>query len=153
MKPYRTTKEGFENLKKELNELKSIRRPEISERIAQAKELGDLSENAEYHDAKEALAFLEGRIMELEELVSRAEVVEPGDTDEVSLGCTVVCDADGRERTYRLVGSNEADPSSGKISSESPLGRALIGKRAGESFEFEAPSGTVPYRVKDVRCE
>lgn len=149
---YQTTREGLEKMKRELEELKNIRRPEISERIARAKELGDLSENAEYHEAKEALGFLEGRIMELQNFIARAEIVEPTSTDRVTIGCVVRCEARGKEKTFRLVGSNESDPSAGKISGESPIGKALLGKKRGDRFELEAPSGPVSYTVLDISC-
>jgi len=152
VKSYATTKEGLEKMKKELDELKNVRRPEISERIAKAKELGDLSENAEYHEAKEALGFLEGRIMELQDFVTNAVVAEPTSTEEVSVGCKVRCEVKGKEREFHVVGSNESDPASGKISNESPLGKTLMGRAKGEEFDFEAPSGPIAYKILDITC-
>lgn len=151
-KNYATTKEGLEKMKKELEEMKNIRRPEIAERIAKAKELGDLSENAEYHDAKEALGFLEGRILELQDFISHAVVSAPTSTDEVTVGCKVRCEVKGKEREFHLVGSNESDPAAGKISSASPLGQALMGREKGEEFDFEAPSGPIGYKILDITC-
>lgn len=151
-KSYRTTREGLEKMKQELEELRNVRRPEISERIAKAKELGDLSENAEYHEAKEAMGWLEGRIMEIQDFIVNAQVVEPKGGEEITVGCRVVCETKGKERTYHLVGSNESDPAAGRISDQSPLGQALLGRRKGESFEFDAPSGPVTYTVKDITC-
>ena len=137
---------------KELEELKTVRRPEISERIAKAKELGDLSENAEYHDAKETLGFLEGRILEMQDFISRAEIVQPTSTEEVMVGCSVKCQVRGKERIFHVVGSNESDPDAGKISNSSPLGQALLGREKGDEFNFDAPSGTVSYKILDITC-
>lgn len=151
-KSYVTTRKGLEKLKKELHELKDVRRPEISERIAKAKELGDLSENAEYHDAKEAMAFLEGRILELEDYIARAIVSEPVSTEVITVGCRVVCEVSGKEREYWIVGSKESDPAKGKISNESPLGMALMGRKKGETFETKVPSGTMTYKILSITC-
>jgi len=151
-KSYRTTREGLEKMKAELEELRNVRRPEISERIAKAKELGDLSENAEYHEAKEAMGWLEGRIMELQDFIVNADVVEPKSGDAVTVGCAVTCEFKGKEKVFHIVGSNESDPASGRISDQSPLGKALFGRKKGESFDFEAPSGPVTYTVKDITC-
>lgn len=151
-KSYRTTREGLEKMKKEILELKNVRRPEISERIAKAKELGDLSENAEYHEAKEAMGWLEGRIMELQDFIVNAQVVEPKTGDEVTVGCAVTCEFKGKVKVFHIVGSNESDPASGKISDQSPLGKALFGRKKGDSFDFDAPSGAVTYVVKDITC-
>lgn len=153
MKSYITTKEGLEKLKKELAELKDIRRPEISERIAKAKELGDLSENAEYHDAKDSMAFLEGRIGELMTLISHAQVNEPTSTEFVSVGCRVRAEIDGKERTYTIVGAQEADPAAGKISNESSIGNALLGRKLGEEFENLMPNGKrVKCKILEIFC-
>ena len=151
-KSYTTTREGFEKMKKEIEELKNVRRPEISARIASAKEMGDLSENAAYHDAKEAMGWLEGRIIELQDFIAQAVVVEPTNTDFVTVGCKVKCEVKGKEREYHLVGSNELDPAAGKISGESPLGKVLLGKEKGESFNFETPAGSVTYKILDITC-
>lgn len=152
-KSYVTTREGLEKMKRELAELKSERRPEIADRIARAKELGDLSENAEYHDAKDALAFLEGRVLELEDFIAHAVVSEPVSTETATVGCKVTCESNGKTREFWLVGSREADPSKGKISNESPLGAALMGKRKGDVFEMKVPAGTVTYTVVSITCE
>ncbi len=153
MKSYVTTKEGLEKLKKELHELKDVRRPEISERIAKAKELGDLSENAEYHDAKETMAFLEGRILEIEDFLAHAVVSAPASTEVVTVGCRVACEVDGKKKEYWIVGSNESDPLKSRISNESPLGRAFLGRRAGDEFEAALPAGTKKFRVLQIACE
>ena len=153
MKSYATTKTGLEKLKIELSELKGARRPEISERIARAKELGDLSENAEYHDAKDAMSFLEGRIMELEDFVAHAVVSEPSSTDIITVGCRVSCEIDGKRKDYYIVGSNESDPAKGRISNESPLGRAFLGRKAGAEFEATLPAGMKRFKVIEIACE
>lgn len=150
---YVITKEGLEKLKAELTELKSVRRFEIADRIAKAKELGDLSENAEYHDAKDALAFLEGRVMELEDFVAKAVVTVPSTTDFVGVGCKVRCESNGKPKEYHIVGPKESDPSSGKISNESPLGVALLGRKKGEEFQNTLPNGAVlKVKILDITC-
>ncbi len=145
------TPEGLERLKEELRNLKQVRRKEIADKIERAKELGDLSENAEYQEAKDEQAFAEGRILELETVLNTATVVtSTGGTKQVGIGNTVRVRQNGDERTYTIVGANEADPTGGKISNESPLGRSLIGKRVGESFEVVVPKGKVAYKVVEI---
>ena len=153
MPSYVTTKEGLEKLKKEMHELKTVRRPEISERIAKAKELGDLSENFEYHEAKEAMAFLDGRINEIHDFISHAKVSEVVSTDVVTVGCRIKVTMDGKEKTYYIVGSNESDPTSGKISNESPLGKAFLGRKAGDDFESVLPAGMKKFHIVEIACE
>ena len=152
-KSYVTTKEGLAKLKSELDELRDVRRPEIADRIARAKELGDLSENAEYHDAKDTMAFLEGRITELMDFVSHAVVSEPVSTEVITVGCRIKVTMDGKEKVYFVVGSNESDPAAGKISNESPLGRAFMGRKAGDEFEVTLPAGLKKMRVLEIACE
>lgn len=153
MKSYVITKEGAEKLRAELNQLKSVQRLEIAARIATAKEKGDLSENAEYHDAKDAMAFLEGRVMELEEFLSRAVVTTPTTTDVVNVGCRVKIDVNGKEKEYSIVGPKESDPAAGKISNESDIGNQLMGRKRGETFERDTPSGVkVTYKILDIFC-
>lgn len=149
---YRTTPEGLEKMKKELEEAENVKAPLISERIAKAKELGDLSENAEYHDAKDAMGWLTGRINELRNFIANAVVVEPNLSQGATVGCKVTCEVRGKERVFYLVGSNETDPTSGRISDQSPLGKALFGRKKGDTFEFEAPAGMISYTVKDITC-
>ena len=153
MSSYATTKEGLEKLKAELHELKSVRRLEIADRIAKAKEHGDLSENAEYHDAKDAMAFLEGRVMELTDFVTKAVVTEPTSTEFVNIGCKVRCEAGDKKKEYHIVGPKESDPGAGKISNDSPLGIALLGRKKGERFDYTLPNGTkVGYEITDISC-
>ena len=148
------TKQGHADLEAELKDLKSVKRPNIITAIAEAREHGDLSENAEYHAAREQQSFIEGRIAELENCLSRANVIDvatmSGDT--VKFGATVEyvdCDTD-EEQTYQIVGDLEASLDKGTISVSSPLARALIGKEEGDEFEFQSPSGVKNYEILSV---
>lgn len=149
------TKEGFAAMQAELKELKTVIRPEIIRAIADAREHGDLKENAEYHAAKERQAFSEGRIQELEYKVAHAEVIDPKDLsgDKVVFGATVkVVDEESEEETsYRIVGDDEADLSKRMISYSAPIARALIGKKVGESVEVTTPKGIKYYEILDVK--
>ncbi len=137
------TKEGLAKLKTELAELKNTKRSEIAERIQTAKELGDLSENAEYVEAKNEQAFVEGRIMEIETILRNATVIEKtSNNGVVEVGSRIKIMENQDEREYMIVGSNEADPKEGKISNESPLGQAFLGKKKGDIVEIELPKGT-----------
>ena len=145
------TAEGLLGIKAELNELKGAKLTAAIERVARARDFGDLSENAEYHAAKEELSFFEGRIEELEGIVARAKVVTTnGKSDAVDIGCKVTVTVAGKEHTYEIVGEWEADPLKKKISHTSPLGQALSGKKKGENVEFEAPAGKVIYQIKKI---
>jgi len=145
------TKDGLADLTAELTELKNTKLPAAIDRVARARDFGDLSENAEYHAAREELSFMEGRIEELEDLLKKAEVVENNNgSSQVSVGCKVTVDLKGTEYTYEVVGEWEADPIKKKISHTSPLGQALMGKKKGENVEFEAPAGKVIYKIKKI---
>lgn len=145
------TKDGLEKLEKELVELKTFRRPQIIERIQKAKELGDLSENAEYQDAKDEQSFIEGRIVELENLINKAEIINNQlNGGQVNLGGTVIVECDGETKKYTIVGSREADPVQGIISNESPLGRAFLGRKIGETVEVEVPRGLMRCKIVEV---
>jgi transcription elongation factor GreA len=145
---------GYAALDAELKTLKSVERPAIIEAIAEAREHGDLSENAEYHAARERQSFVEGRIKEIEGLISRAEIIDPrkvaGDT--IKFGATVrLVDEDtNEEKTYQIVGEVEADIERGKLNVRSPLARALIGKSAGDSVEVMTPGGGRGYEVLQI---
>ena len=140
--------EGIETLKKELQELKTKKRQEIARRLQEAKDLGDLSENAEYFEAKEAQSLNENRIAELEELLKNAVVIKtPSAEDVVRIGSTIETKSNSNTEVFSLVGSAEAKPQEGKISNESPLGRAFLGKRAGDEIEIKTPGGTVKYKI------
>ncbi|MCK4260641.1 MAG: transcription elongation factor GreA [Halanaerobiales bacterium] len=147
------THEGFEKLENELQHLKSVRRREIAKRIKLAREFGDISENSEFDEAKNEQAFVEGRIREIEQLLRNAEIVEDEyDSDSVSLGKDVTLrdlDTD-QEVTYHLVGSVEADPLNCKISNESPLGKAILGKKVGDIVDIHAPIGIIKYEILGI---
>ena len=149
------TKTGYDALNAELKTKKSIERPAIIKAIAEAREHGDLSENAEYHSAKERQGFIEGRIKELGSIISRADVIEPSKMSGTTIrfGATVgLADEDsGEERTYQIVGEPEADINAGRLNMRSPLARALIGKDEGDSVEVAAPGGARSYEVLSVR--
>jgi transcription elongation factor GreA len=146
---------GFQSLREELRWRQQEERPRIIEAISEARSHGDLSENAEYHSAKEAQSLNEGRINELEDLVARAEVIDVSKLtgEKVKFGATVVVvDEDTEEeRTYQIVGDQEADVKSGRISISSPIARALIGKEVGESIEVNAPGGARGYEIVRVQ--
>lgn len=148
------TKEGFDRLNKELKELVSKERPEIIKAIASARELGDLSENAEYHAAREKQSFVEGRIQYLENKIATAEVIDVSKLNEekVVFGAIVELEEEETERSvkYQIVGENEADIKKGKISFKSPIARALIGKETGDDVEVAAPGGTKEYTIINV---
>jgi transcription elongation factor GreA len=146
------TRSGYERLKEELERLKKVDRPAISRAIGEARAHGDLSENAEYHAAREKQAFMEARIKELEAKVATAEVLDPPTSgDRVTFGSTVrLEDEDGRETRYQIVGSDETDPSRGRISIMSPLARTLIGKRVGTSVEAQLPGGKKRFEILDA---
>jgi len=145
------SQEGYDKLKKELDYLVNIKRKEIAERIEIAKELGDLSENAEYHEAKDAQAFNEGRIIEITALVKNLTVVNnQGLKDEVAMGSRVTAKVNGEEKQYTIVSFNEADPIEGKISNESPLGVAFLGKKSGDKAKVNTPKGEVEYKIIKV---
>lgn len=146
------TKEGFQKVQEELLQLKNVKRREIADRIQQAKELGDLSENAEYVEAKNEQAFVEGRVLELENLMRNAVVIEQTmGGDVVTIGSTFSVEIDNQMREFTIVGSSEADPTNGKISNESPLGKAFLGKRVGEAVEIATPRGTSVYTIRELK--
>lgn len=143
--------EGLEKLKKELEDRKGEIRTEITRKILVAKELGDLSENAEYAEAKEAQSFNEGRIAELEEIIKEAVVIGPnGKHDIVAVGSTVKAKTHLSEHKFTIVGPAESDPTQGFISNESPLGQAFIGKKKGEEIEVKTPGGIVKYKILNI---
>lgn len=147
------TKEGLEELKKEYLELTKNKRPDILARVSQARSMGDLSENAEYVAAREELSFIDGRIDELEELTKQAVLIQETHakgSPVVKLGSTVTVNIKGKKEIFTVVGEWEADPHEKKISHESPLGKALIGKKVGEKVEVEAPAGKVLYTISSV---
>lgn len=149
------TPEGLQKLEDELELLKSVKRREVAERIKLAISYGDISENSEYEDAKNEQAFVEGRIMTLEKMLRNARIIHEDDvhTDVVSIGSTVLLkDIEfDEEIEYTIVGSAEADPASNKISNESPVGRALLGKSSGSMVEVAVPAGTIQFQVLNIK--
>lgn len=147
------TKEGLQKLKKELDELINKKRPEVIKRIKEAKAYGDLSENSEYEDAKNEQSFIEGKISELENMIKNAQIIDKKDkkSNVVSLGSTIVASLDGKDNEYTIVGSAEADPSAGKISNESPIGKALLDKKTGDEIEVEVPAGKIKFKIKSIK--
>ena len=156
MKEVILTPEGYEKLKHEIEYLSSDKRREVAERIRVAREFGDISENAEYDDAKNEQAMLEHKIALLEERILSARVIEAGDVDTsvVSIGATVrLKDMDANETVeYQIVGSAEANPSEQKLSNESPVGRAIIGRKKGEVVEVAAPRGSLKFKILDIKA-
>ena len=145
------SQEGYDKLKDEMNFLGTVRRKEIAERIEKAKDLGDLSENAEYSEAKDAQALNEGRILELANTLKNVTVVNAkGAGDEVAMGSKVTVKSASGEREYTIVSFNEADPLNGKISNESPLGVAFLHHRQGDKVEVETPKGLVKYSITKI---
>lgn len=145
------TQEGYDKLVKRLENLKSVRRIEVANRLKAAIALGDLSENSEYVDAKNEQAFLEGEIMDLEKQINNSGIIKEEKSDSVSLGSTVrIRFPNGDEDTYKIVGSTEADPDENRISDESPLGTALIGRKAGDEVQVHAPAGILKYNILEI---
>lgn len=150
------TKEGLEKLEKELDELRTKTRAEVAQRLKEAIAMGDLSENSEYDNAKNQQSFVEGRIKELEQQIRTAEVIDSkkrGRKSRVDLGATVVIQdmSDEAEETVTIVGSTESDPFEGKISNESPVGRALMGSKVGDIVESDSPVGVIKYKVVKIK--
>jgi transcription elongation factor GreA len=154
MDQYPMTVRGFEMLKAELHDLVKRQRPAVIQAIAEAKEHGDLKENAEYHAAREQQSFIEGRIQELEAVTSRAKVIDPttlsGDTVKFGATVTVVDENTDEERTFQIVGDYDADSDAGRISMSAPIARGLIGKSTGESVEVITPKGKTFYEILKV---
>jgi len=148
------TAAGLKTLEDELNQLKNVERHEIIKHIAEARAHGDLSENAEYHAAKEKQSFIEGRVMELEDMIGRADVIDPsklsGTTVKFGATVTLVDEDTDEEKKYQIVGDHESDIKKGKISISSPIARALIGKGKGDSVEVAAPGGARSYEILKV---
>ena len=146
------TREGQRKAEEELADLIAVRRPEVAERIRVARGFGELAENTEYIEAKNEQALVEGRIATLEDLLNHAVLIEEEERQRgvVDLGAKVVVETEEGKETYSIVGAAEADPAGGMISNESPLGRALLGHRAGDEVEWEAPVGTSRVRILKV---
>ena len=148
------TKEGFTKLEAELKDLKTVQRPTVIEAIATAREHGDLKENAEYHAAKEQQSFIEGRIIELESVISRSQIIDPatlnGKTVKFGATVTIFDEETEEENTYQIVGDYEAEMSLGRISISAPMARGLIGKSEGDVVEIKSPKGKKSYEILKV---
>lgn len=151
MKMVQLTKQGYQELSDELAALQEVKRPKAVVRVQTARDFGDLSENAEYHAARDELNFIDGRIDELEDILLRAKVAAaPAKNGIVGLGCKVTVAINGLEHIFTIVGEWEANPQEKKISHDSPLGKALIGKKAGDKVSVTAPAGEVIYTIKKI---
>lgn len=152
--PIYLTKEGYEDLKKELDELVNVKRPANIIAIKEARALGDLSENADYDSAKNEQAVIEGRIAKIEKMLENVEIIEEGASDTVSLGSTVtIAYEDDEDETdeYKIVGSQEADPFMSKISNESPIAKALLNRKVGDVVTVESPNGTYQVKITEIK--
>lgn len=147
------TKEGLAELKREYDELTNVKRPDVLARVTQARNMGDLSENAEYVAAREELTFIDGRIDELEIILKQAVIIRDVKTSNhaVKLGSTVTLHSNGKKEIFTVVGEWEADPENKKISHESPLGKVLLNKKVGEKVQVEAPAGKITYEIVSVK--
>jgi len=151
MKNYYLSAKKLEELKLELHELKTVKRLEIAERLKRAKEYGDLSENAEYSEAREQQDALESRIDELEDITKNASIIKKSSCQEVvDLGCEVQVEYKGKAKIFTIVGSNEAKPEDGLISNDSPIGQAIIGKKVGDSVKIKTPAGEMIYKILKI---
>jgi transcription elongation factor GreA len=150
--PQYLTQQKYDTLTKELEYLKTARRKEVADNLEYAKKLGDLSENAEYHEARERQAEVEDRIRHLDEVLKTASIVEGTHGDTVTIGSTLKITREGEieERTYRIVGSEEADSAKGMLSNLSPLGNALMGKKSGDTVKIKTPKGSVGYTIVSI---
>jgi transcription elongation factor GreA len=150
--PTLVSRDGLEKLNAEYEDLRTVQRPQIIDRVATARSHGDLKENAEYEYARKEQSFIEGRIQMLEQMIRHAQVIDTAEvSDSVRVGSTVEVESDGEKFTYQIVGSTEANPAKGRLSNNSPVGRALLGARVGNSVSVELPSGSVSYRVLEIR--
>lgn len=150
-KKYLLTTVGLQKLQEELKVLISDKRKEVIERIREAAAHGDLSENADYAQAREEQSFIEGRISEIEEIIKNAEIItQNSHGTTVTIGSTVTIKASGQEKKYLIVGSNEANPKEGKISNESLVGKALLGKKTGNKFKIATPAGEIDYEILTI---
>ena len=147
------TQEKYDELKEELNELLTVKRREVAEQLQYAKGMGDLSENAEYHEAREEQAKVEARILQLTSILKNSEILnhKKGSMIEIGSEIVIVKAGDKESHQYTIVGSEEADMAKGKISNHSPMGVSLIGKKKGDTFEFKTPKGKTEYKIIDVK--
>lgn len=144
------TKQGYDELVAELDALKNVKRPKVVARISNARDQGDLSENSDYIAARDELNFTDGRISELEEVLANAQVMSKKATSSIHIGKKVTVKVSGAKHTFHIVGEWEADPKQKKISHQSPLGQALLGKKVGDKVEVEAPAGKIQYHIVSI---
>lgn len=146
------TKEGLEKMQKELEDLRTTKRAEVAQRLKEAIAMGDLSENSEYDEAKNAQAFLEGRIVQLEQQIRTAQIIVKGKKNRIDVGSTVTIEdmEEYVKETVTIVGSAESNPFEGRLSNESPVGRALVGAKAGDIVEADAPNSVIKYKVISI---
>lgn len=149
-KEFYVTKGGLDKLRQELDDLVNVQRKKIAAALKEAKEFGDLSENASWDDAKERQAFIEGRISEIENILKNAVEIAESHGDVVTVGSVVHVELETGVQKFHIVGSTEADPETGKISNESPIGKALLGKKPGDEIEVDVPAGTMVYKIKQI---
>lgn len=148
---YNLSQEGYDNLLKEVDELKNVKRPKAVERLATARAMGDLSENSEYVAAKDDLGFIDSRIMEIDQIVQNTNIVQHHSGESaIQIGNKVVVESNGNEELYHIVGEFEADITAGKISESSPIGKALLGAKVGSTVSVDIPAGSVTYKVVKV---
>ena len=146
------TQKGYNDLKIELQDLIKIKRPKAIDRLGKARSMGDLSENSEYTAAKEELAFVEGRVREIEEIINNAQVIENNHVGNlVQVGSSVTVQTDGKSELFQIVGEFEADPMNKKLSQNSPIGQALINKKVGDSVEVDIPAGKIQYKIVEIK--
>ena len=152
-KVHYVTAVGLEKLKAELHDLKTVKRHETAERVDAARSLGDLSENAEYQEAKQQLSWIEGRVLQLQEMLKNVSVIEEerGASGVVNIGSTVTVESGGKKKDFQIVGSNEADPAAGRISNESPIGSSFLGHKKGDAVSVATPGGTTTYTIAEVK--
>ncbi len=150
-KTFQFTPDGFKKLQEEYKDLIENKRQKVVERLSKARAMGDLSENSEYSAAKEEIAFVEGRIKEIEELMKNSEIMDPAKSDGIEIGTKVIVERDGKEESFSIVGEFEADPIEKKLSSTSPIGKALLGKKLGDIVSVEVPVGTLKYKIKEIK--
>jgi transcription elongation factor GreA len=152
MNKVQLTKEGYENLQKEYKDFIEVKKPFAIDRLQKARSMGDLSENSEYNAAKDELGFVEGRILEIEEIFKQAEVVENHlVNNQVELGASVTVEVNGKKELFQIVGEFEADPMNKKLSHTSPIGKALLGKKIGDWVEVEVPAGKMKYKIVEIK--
>jgi len=149
-KPFYITEEGLKKLKEQLYFLEKVQRPKVAERIKEARSHGDLSENAEYDAARDEQSFIEGQIAELKDKIKRAKIIEKRHSEVIGVGSTVEVESEGERETFFLVGPEEADPASGKISIDSPIGKALLNHKAGDRITVLTPAGEFVYKIIKV---